>query len=172
MGVAEAFGKMCLIAVFTGSGFLKIHGFRAFRRHVSATAPWVGRLSGLLAFAVPVAEFCVAGFLLVRPQEWVGFAVAAFLLTAFTAYLLVLLLSESPASCGCVGSDDVPVSGAHIVRNILLLAVCAATWWASVYSADPKLIHYVLVAAPAVVMGIAMLYLGELVSLFRAAYVK
>ncbi|MFI0967877.1 MauE/DoxX family redox-associated membrane protein [Streptomyces sp. NPDC021080] len=173
MQAVEAFGQLCLITVFAWSGVLKVHGFRAFRGHVSVTVPRLGRLaSGVLAAAVPLTELCVVAFLVVRPSERAGLAAALLLLAAFTVYLLSLLRTRPDASCGCAGASDTQVSGAHLLRNALLLVLTAGTWWAAVSTSGPSPSDYVLAAAPAAVTGITLLYLAELVSLLRMTHVK
>ncbi|MFE1512216.1 MauE/DoxX family redox-associated membrane protein [Streptomyces sp. DSM 116494] len=173
MQVVEAFGQLCLITVFAWSGGQKMHGFRIFRGHVSTTVPRLGRLSsGMLATAVLLMELGVVASLMVRPLKRVGLATALLLLAAFTVYLLNLLRTRSNASCGCAGASGTPVSGAHLLRNAILLALTAGTWWAVVFTSGPSLSHYAIAAAPAAVTGITLLYLAELVSLFRMTHVK
>lgn len=173
MQAVEAFGQLCLITVFAWSGGQKVHGFRAFRVHVAATVPRVGRLSsGVLAAAVPLMELAVVASVVVRPLERVGLAVAFLLLAAFTVYLFSLLRTRPDVSCGCVGASDTPVSGAHLLRNVLLLVLAAGTWWAAASTSGPSAFDYALAAAPAAVTGITLLYLAELVSLLRMTHVK
>ncbi|KAB1147669.1 hypothetical protein F7R91_11295 [Streptomyces luteolifulvus] len=172
MKAVEAFGQLCLTAVFLWSGLSKIRDIHEFRRHLAVTIPGLLRFSGVLAAAVPAAELCIASLILLCPLRWIGFAAAMLLLFAFTAYLLSLIWSRSEASCGCVGASGTPTSGAHVVRNVFLLATCATTWWATAHSASPGLSHYAIIAAPATVVGITLLYLGELSSLFRTTHVK
>ncbi|MGW1717676.1 MauE/DoxX family redox-associated membrane protein [Streptomyces sp. NPDC002156] len=167
MQAVAAFGQLCLVTVFIWSGVQKARDLRAFRRHLTATVPRLGRFSGALAAAVPAVEWSAAGLLLLRPSEWAGYFVAAVLLGVFTLYLIGLLRSNPAASCGCAGADDTPVSGAHVVRNLLLLVICALTWWAAARSAGPGLSEYAVVVAPAAVFGVTLLHLGELASLFR-----
>ncbi|PKT70487.1 hypothetical protein CW362_24350 [Streptomyces populi] len=171
--MVEAFGQLCLITVFAWSSGQKAHGFRVFRAHVSATVPRLGRLSsGTLATAVLLMELGVAASLAVRPLERAGLAAALLLLAAFTVYLLNLARTRPDASCGCAGASGTSVSGVHLLRNTLLLALTAGTWWATVSTSGPRLSHYALTAAPAAVVGVTLLHLAELVSLLRTTHVK
>ncbi|MFE4698585.1 MauE/DoxX family redox-associated membrane protein [Streptomyces sp. NPDC056738] len=173
MEVLEAFGRLCLITVFAWSGGQKALGFRAFRGHLSATVPRLGRLSsGMLATAVPLMELGVATSLGLPRLVSAGLSAALLLLAAFTVYLLSLVRTRPDASCGCAGASRTPVSGAHLLRNALLLALTAGTWWATVSTSAPSRSSYVLVAAPAAVTGITLLYLAELVPLLRSTHVK
>lgn len=168
MGMVIAFGQLCLVTVFVWSGLLKARDLPAFSRHVGATIPWLsGGFAAVAAAAVPAVEVGAAGLLLMRQSAWIGCAVATFLLVAFTGYLVSLLLTRPDASCGCTGANDIPVSGAHIVRNVLLLGLSVLTWWATMRASGPDLTTYAVTAAPAVVVGVAVLHFGELASLFR-----
>ncbi|MFJ6724894.1 MauE/DoxX family redox-associated membrane protein [Streptomyces sp. NPDC091281] len=170
--LVEAFGRLCLITVFAWSGVQKVHGFRVFRGHVAATVPRLGGLpSDVLAAAVVLIELGIVASLVLRPLERAGLTVALLLLTAFTAYLLRLLRTRPDASCGCAGTSRTPVSGAHLLRNALLLVLTVATWWAAALTDGPSPAHYALAAAPAAVTGVVLLHLAELVSLVRTTYV-
>jgi uncharacterized membrane protein YphA (DoxX/SURF4 family) len=76
----------------------------------------------LWAVVVPLLEVITAFLLLVVPG-WGG--VAAFtLLAAFTANLALVLRSGRVATCACFGgASATPVSGRHLLRNAVLLAL-------------------------------------------------
>ncbi len=79
---------------------------------------------GVLAVAVPVVEVTVAVLLVVAPA-WGGMVGAA-LLAGFTAVLVRVLRRPDGLipSCACFGgSSRSPVSGRHLVRNAVLLAL-------------------------------------------------
>ncbi|MEV4228961.1 MauE/DoxX family redox-associated membrane protein [Streptomyces bobili] len=171
MRSVEAFGRLCLLAVFLWSAFSKIRNFTDFRQHVATTIPRLASVAGPLAAAVTTAE-CAAAFLLFHPLEWVGVAVAALLLAAFTVYLLTLMRTDPEASCGCAGVTDTSVSGVHVVRNAILIADCGAIWWVTSYSAGPSLFDYAVMAGPAAAAAVVVLHLGELAAFFRPAAMK
>lgn len=80
-----------------------------------------------VARVVPFIELCAAGLLIVD-AGWggvLGFA----LLAAFTTTLVSVLRSGKSISCGCFGgSDEKPIRGRDVARNVglLALAACAA----------------------------------------------
>ncbi|MFJ6686988.1 MauE/DoxX family redox-associated membrane protein [Streptomyces werraensis] len=166
--MAVAFAQLCLTTVLLWSGLVKFRDVSAFRQHVATTMPWLGRgLPVTLALVVPAVEVVAAGLLLIRPLAWLGCAIATALMLAFTGYLMSLLRSRPHSPCGCAGASKTPVSDVHILRNALLLTMCVLTWWATVRTSGPDLASYAVTAAPAAVIGIAVLHLGELVSFFH-----
>jgi hypothetical protein len=169
MNAVEAFGRLCLLTTFMWSAIPKIRNFTAFRQHVATTIPGLAFAAGPLAVAVLAAELCTGVLLVVHSLGAVGLAAATLLLTAFTVYLLAMMRYKPGTSCGCVGVNGSAVSGAHVVRNLILLAACGVTWWANMNSATTSVSDYVVAAGPATVAAIAVLHLGELAAFFRPA---
>lgn len=165
--MAAAFGQVLLATVFLCSGLPKLRDVPGLRRHIAATVPWLGPgPASVVAGALPVVELVTAVLVLTR-AAWIGYTVATVLLLAFTVYLVGLLRSQPHASCGCAGPRDTPVSPLHVVRNVLLVTVCALTWWASALDGGPGATSYAVASGPAAVFGFAVLHLRELVTFFR-----
>ncbi|WP_282701831.1 MauE/DoxX family redox-associated membrane protein [Streptomyces sp. CC219B] len=178
MQAVEAFGRLCLVAVFVWSAGLKLRSLSRFRDSLAGVFTASGRWVPALAIGVPVTELLTAACLLPELSaglpgwtdwlEWAGFAGAAVLLTAFTGYLTALLRFRPDAGCGCAGAEDIPVSGVHVTRNLFLLSICLATWMVTVAdSARPSVVHYVVATPPAVTVGLLLLYMADLFSLLR-----
>ncbi|MYS86156.1 MauE/DoxX family redox-associated membrane protein [Embleya scabrispora] len=124
-------GRVLLGLVFLCSAAGKGRGgdaFRAFRESVGQLVPSLRRrarpLVGLtgVAVATVVAEALVVVLLALPGTSSAGFALAAALLTAFTAALAAALRRKLRATCRCFGGDA-PIAPRHIVRNLLLLVV-------------------------------------------------
>ncbi|MYT07980.1 MULTISPECIES: MauE/DoxX family redox-associated membrane protein [Streptomyces] len=169
MNAVDVFGRLCLLATFAWSATPKIVNFADFRRHVTTTIPGIGFFASPLAASVIATELGASLCLMVYPLRIIGLAGAAFLLTSFTVYLFAVMRIRPGTSCGCVGTDGTAVSGAHLVRNLILLVACGVTWWATADSAGPSLSDYAVLAAPATAVAIAVLHLGELAALLRPA---
>lgn len=76
----------------------------------------------LWARVIPVLELATAATLVILPG-WGG-VVAFGLLAAFTANLAMIVRSGAVATCACFGrASTAPVSGRHLVRNVVLLAL-------------------------------------------------
>ena len=123
----EGLGYGCaalLAAVFVRAGAAKVA--RPAQTATSFVALGVPA-AGAAARAVPVVELLVAVALLAAPRA--GAIGALGLLVPFTAVLARAVAAGTQTPCNCFGSARAdPVSGADVVRNVLLglLAVVAA----------------------------------------------
>ncbi|AVH94474.1 MauE/DoxX family redox-associated membrane protein [Streptomyces cinereoruber] len=129
------------------------------------------RLTGATAAAVIAAE--VAAALLVWLPGTTGVAAflgAGALLAAFTAVLVVLIRREDDVSCACFGASRTPVGPAHLVRNGVLLAVCALGVLAAAGGAGavvpPEPSAAFAAGAIAVVVGVLVIATDTLTGLF------
>lgn len=161
------FGRITLATVFGLSAVLKLRAFPSFAEHVRATLPVARGLAGPTAAGTVLAEATTAAALLLARPPWLGFGAALALLGAFTVYLAGLLGSGGGVSCGCAGSGGNPVSGTHLIRNLLLALLTGAAWLSAVWAQDGAPTNPLVVAAPAAVAGALLLYLDEIVSFFR-----
>ncbi|MGW6918022.1 MauE/DoxX family redox-associated membrane protein [Kitasatospora sp. NPDC054939] len=150
----------CVIAaVFAASALGKLRAPGEFAAALRGMEVVPDRLAGATAVAVPLVEVALA--LLVWASEplttW-GFVLSAGLIALFVGVLVSVLRRGIDASCSCFGSSTAPVGRAHVVRNLVLLAVAATGLAASATGAG----------APAEAAGAA---LAVLAGLFTAALV-
>lgn len=111
-----------LAIVFVAAGLAKLLARRATTDDFAALGLPQPRL---LALLVPIVELVVAGLLVVVP--WLGGISAFGLLAVFTAFLVPVVRSGAVVSCACFGgARSSPVSGIHIVRNVLMMAAAVA----------------------------------------------
>ncbi|MEU2391438.1 MauE/DoxX family redox-associated membrane protein [Streptomyces sp. NPDC007369] len=174
MSGAAAFGQLVLSTAFVLSIVAKLRDFPAFRAHVSATLPALGRLAPWTAACCVASEAGITVALFAVRPPWVGPALACILITAFTGYLLHLVTSGGGASCGCAGADDIPASWVHVLRNAALFTTAAVLVLLTVpggggtVAAHPAaLAVYAVVAAPAAAAGALLLHLPDVIALFR-----
>ncbi|MFI7443036.1 MauE/DoxX family redox-associated membrane protein [Nonomuraea indica] len=123
--VVSAFQGL-LAVVFLASAVSKLRSGRALR--VFATSLTTMRLvnrsrATFVATTLAVAEGCVAVLLAVPLSHRAGFAAAVALLAVLTVGVAVALTRGDRAPCRCFGASPVPLSGRHLMRNLLLLAV-------------------------------------------------
>jgi hypothetical protein len=79
------------------------------------------------AAPVPLVELATGALLAAQVQRHVVAWVAVALFVAFTLLLARLLARGERPPCACFGSWSVqPISGRHVVRNLLFVAVAAA----------------------------------------------
>ncbi len=81
-----------------------------------------GAAAAIAALELLVALTLVAG----GTAAHQGMAAALGLFLAFTAVLLVALIQRRKVSCNCFGASDQQISAWDLVRNLLLIAACAA----------------------------------------------
>jgi hypothetical protein len=115
-----------LIGVFATSTVTKVRSRRAyadFSRSVEAFQMVSPSWSRMAARATVVGEAAVVLLLALPRTAPVGFALAVGLLCAFTMSIVLALRRGTTSSCRCFGASAAPLSGIHVVRNVLLLAV-------------------------------------------------
>ncbi len=125
-----------------------------------------------LALAVVALELAAAIALWAAPVA--GFVACAGLLIGFSAGLARALRRGVKASCGCFGASKAPISAAHLVRNALLLGVCALGLFAALSQAcesSPLPVRLAAVAGGLFLGGLFAKW-DELVFLVRAPVMR
>jgi hypothetical protein len=100
-----------------------------------------------------------------------GFLLATFLLTIFSAVLIIALLRKKQIACNCFGYTDKRISWYDLVRNgsfivcsVLGLSLC---WSASGMSNKLNWGDFILAGLPAISFVIMQINLAEIVQLYR-----
>jgi hypothetical protein len=117
-----------LVAVFVVSLVSKVRGRAAyadFRRSVAAWQVLPLRWSGPAAAGAVAGEAAVVVLLALPWTVPLGFVAAASVLAAFTFGIVSALRRGRVTTCRCFGASTASIGPAHVVRNGLLLAVCA-----------------------------------------------
>jgi len=156
--------SMSISGVFLLAAAGKLRGRAAFEAFAGSVAVFSGLGSGrarTAAILLAAAEPVVAVLVLVPATALVGLIGAAALLAAFTVALVRAVRRKVRTPCHCFGADAAPVEWRHVVRNAVLLAAvaldAALTPWSSGGRLEPGGIALCLLAAGAVVAGVAML---------------
>ncbi|TWD82533.1 methylamine utilization protein MauE [Kribbella amoyensis] len=117
-----------------------------------------------VAIAVVIAEGLAVVLLAVGPLRTLGLAYTAVLLVGFTVVQVVVLRRGERVACRCFGASSAPISRAHVVRNLLMLAVGGIGLLApESATGDPAGIP--LAALVAVVVALLLIRFDDLVSL-------
>ncbi|MFE4974157.1 MauE/DoxX family redox-associated membrane protein [Kitasatospora sp. NPDC056651] len=164
--------RAVIAVVFARSALAKLRARRDFASALRAMALLPPGTTGAAVIGVPAAEVALA--LLVwtpAPLATWAFAATAGLVALFAAVLVVLLRRGTDVSCSCFGASGVPVGGAHVVRNLVLIAIAVTGLVASALPAPGGLgaagaVVALLAAGFASVLIIAT---DTLVELFSAA---
>lgn len=97
----------------------------------------------------------------------VGFWLAAFLLLAFSAVLLSVLIRKLQTPCNCFGASIKPVSRYDVIRNMGLIACSLLGWFSLPNSlANQEPVEVALLGLMAVTISVAWIKLGDLVEAF------
>ncbi|GAB3129483.1 MauE/DoxX family redox-associated membrane protein [Microbispora hainanensis] len=118
-----------LAVVFLASGVSKLRGGRALRAFAASLAAMrlVSRSrAAFVATTLAAAEGCVTVLVAVPLTRQAGFAAAIALLAVLTTGVAVVLARGGGVPCRCFGASPAPLSGRHLVRNLLLVAVALA----------------------------------------------
>jgi len=121
--------RAMLVAVFVVSFVSKVRGRAAyadFRRSVVEWQVLPARWSGPAAAGAVAGEVVVVLLLALLWTAPVGFVAAAIVLAAFTFGIVSAVRRGRVTSCRCFGASTATIGPAHVVRNGLLVVVCAA----------------------------------------------
>ncbi len=124
------FCKIVTGLVFAISSISKLRDFPGFVESVHdfrlLPSPFVSTCAVLFLFG----EVSVVGLLFIRP--WLGFLLAAILLTAFSAALASVVIRKVETRCNCFGASQQMVSPADLMRNGGFLACSLCGLWLAV----------------------------------------
>ena len=161
MSVLSLWCAAVLGGVLAVSAVGKFRDPAAFRGAVRAFRLVPVRAAGPVARAVPLVETGIAVLLAVPATRTGGFVAAAVLLAAFAAAMVRVLRRGIPTSCACFGRSAHPVAPRHVVRNLVLIALCAAGG-AGAAAGPPSLPGATLALLAAVPVVVAVVVLDDL----------
>ncbi|MFS7873460.1 MauE/DoxX family redox-associated membrane protein [Streptomyces asiaticus] len=143
--------------------------FAAFVESLPAMGVVPARLVGPAAAAVVTAEGAVCA-LLIPPSDgatMAGLALAAGLLSVFSAAIARTIRRGTGATCRCFGASAAPLGRRHLLRNLLLTAIAATAGLMTLAGPAPATATGALVAAAAgLVAGALVTVLDDLAELF------
>lgn len=121
--------RLVLAAVFAVAGVAKLADRDGSRRAV-ADFGVPAQLSRVVAVVLPVVELGVAIALVSTSFAWLGASGAFGLLVVFLVAIVVNLARGRHPNCQCFGQlQTAPVSGATLVRNVVLAAIAGYVVW-------------------------------------------
>ncbi len=117
-----------LIAIFVYSGITKLWDHQNFTTQVNIFIQ--NRiLSSMLGYAVSFAELSVAVLLAIKNTRRIGLYGFTVMITAFTIYIVVLLLGRRHLPCTCGGFINAFSWPQHLVFNGCLLIIAMTALW-------------------------------------------
>ncbi|GAA3441500.1 MauE/DoxX family redox-associated membrane protein [Planomonospora venezuelensis] len=164
--------RCALFVVFAASLVSKVRSrasFTSFAASLPGFGVPGGRAGGSAA-AVVAAEFSVLVLLLLPGAVPAGFALAAVLLTVFSAAMALALRRGVRAPCRCFGASAAPVSGRHVARNLVLASAALAAGTLSAAVRQPTHPAGLAIAATAgAVLAVLVIMLDDIAGLFTAS---
>ena len=105
-----------IITLFVYTASSKLLDYYNF--HFGLTeSPFIARFANILAWAIPGSELLIALMLVIPKTRLAGLYASGILMSLFTIYIAIMLLSGSDRPCSCGGIVEELSWGAHIVFN-------------------------------------------------------
>lgn len=113
------------IILFLYTGISKVMDYAVFKEQI-ATSPLLAPVSRLIAIAVPAVEFLITLMLIVPRWKLKGLYASLGLMTAFTGYIIAVLLLNKEIPCSCGGVIELMTWSQHIIFNSTFIALAIA----------------------------------------------
>ena len=164
--------SLVIAGVFGISAMSKVLGrasYAGFRDSVHHLGGVPARSAQLVAVAVVALELLVSAATVRPGTAPAGLGAALLMLAAFTVVLSRAVRRGTSPACHCFGAGSKPVSGRHVVRNLVLIAVAGAALAMRLLTGAPRVsapgLLLCLLVAGVVAAGVALL--DDLVALLR-----
>lgn len=122
--IAEAVTAV-LICIFVYAALSKLLEYRLFVLQLHQH-PYLRNIAATVAWLLPLAELIVAAIMTVPATKRAGLWLAAIMLTGFTVYLGVMLLSGKHLPCACGGIISDLNWSQHMIFNGILISMAIA----------------------------------------------
>lgn len=114
--------QFLLILLFAYAAISKLADHSAFRYQL-ADFPVLDNYPRLFAWLIPLAELCIVALLFIPSTHLYGFIAASITLTAFTIFLLAMVIFNHHLPCSCGGIISALSWKQHIVFNSFFLTL-------------------------------------------------
>jgi uncharacterized membrane protein YphA (DoxX/SURF4 family) len=114
-----------LILLFIYSSLSKLSDYDRFTVQLSKS-PYITAYANLVAWSIPAIEILISLLLVIKKTRLVGLYAAFFLMSLFTAYLLIMLNFSYYIPCSCGGVLENLSWDQHIVFNAFFIVIAAA----------------------------------------------
>ena len=114
-----------LILLFVYAALSKVSDYERFTVQLSKS-PFITSFSKLVAWSIPAAEMLIALMLVIKKTRLLGLYASFFLMSLFTAYLVIMLNYSYYIPCSCGGVLEKLSWNQHIVFNAFFIAISAA----------------------------------------------
>jgi len=94
--------KAMLVLLFVYAAVSKLIAFDTFKIQLGLS-PLLGGFAAMLAWAIPMIELLIAGLLMIGTAQTEGLYCSLILMSAFTIYLILMLMFSKHIPCSCGG---------------------------------------------------------------------
>ena len=129
-----------LIILFIYSSLSKLSAYNRFSVQLSKS-PFITSYYKLVAWSIPATEIVIAFLLAVKRTRLVGLYASFFLMSLFTAYLVIMLNFSYYIPCSCGGVLEYLSWGQHIVFNSFFIVIAGAGVLLKAYNTQSKNIY-------------------------------
>jgi hypothetical protein len=126
-----------LILLFAHTAFQKYLEHRTFL-HTLESSTLLNPIATFVSWSVPLTELAIVCLLLFPLLRKIGLLCAAVLLTAFTIYIVYMLLFSPTMPCSCGGIVSSLSWKQHILFNIVFIGLALYGWYSMRESNDPN----------------------------------
>jgi hypothetical protein len=126
-----------LILLFAYTAFQKYTAHSSFL-HTLQNSTLLNPIATFVSWAVPLTELAIVCLLLFPLLRKIGLLCSAVLLTAFTIYIVYMLLFSATLPCSCGGIVSSLSWKQHIVFNIFFIGLAVYGWYSMRESNDPN----------------------------------
>lgn len=114
-----------LILLFIYSSLSKLSDYDRFVVQLSKS-PYITAYADLIAWSIPATEILIALLLVIKRARLLGLYASFFLMSLFTAYLIIMLNFSYYIPCSCGGVLEYLSWNQHIVFNAFFIILSSA----------------------------------------------
>ena len=114
-----------LILLFIYSSLSKLSDYKLFTVQLSKS-PFITSISNFVAWSIPTIEIVISLLLIKQRTRLIGLYASFFLMSLFTAYLIIMLNVSYYIPCSCGGVLEYLSWNQHIIFNAFFIAISAA----------------------------------------------
>ena len=114
-----------IILLFVYAALSKVSDYDRFSVQLSKS-PFITSFSGFVAWSIPAGEMLIAVLLVIKKTRLIGLYVSFFLMSLFTAYLIIMLNFSYYIPCSCGGVLEKLSWNQHVLFNLFFIAISAA----------------------------------------------
>lgn len=158
--------------IFSFSSIGKMRDVSVFQKTLVRFQVLPKKLIKPVALFIIIGEITVVFFMIIGESFLsIGFALATFLLLAFSTSLIFVLRKNISTTCNCFGADEKPISYYDVYRNGCFLLGTLGGWIISLAkdggSETTNLAGLSLASILAVILAIILLNLQDIIQTFR-----